>query len=595
MDTNIEDANTEDANQEIPKLKPESQVSHAKPDGLLKWLYNNNPFYVISAVLMLYAVRSGYGDIQIGSINCWVMMSVLTGYTIGLSVIGILIVRWGKVWEDARSILLLLLLLFLGVSVSADDLFVKMESSTGGALLMLGGFLGSVLLTELTLRGIGLRMGLLYRIPLHLFFALFYITPWWLSPELHPRTATELNWTLFAFPLIGGAFLLCLLPAVRRGPQYLANNGSPWKWPLYPWTAFGMITLALALRTFAVCMTFGQSGPIWLQLSSGKRAIAFDTMWGIYFLIPIAFAVLMLMLEASLVTRNKLLTRRVLFSLPVIVCMGFPYSNGIVFRSFYSQVTAAFGSPVWIALILVLGVYSVSWLRKIPGASLGTIGCISALSVIGPKTTSLSSLTEPQLLPLLLVGAILLAMGVIRKQSWVTFTGTVSCLYAGIICLEATPLADWKMTITYISLWTGMLAIGFIYKDGFAVLLRLVGAVMLPLAGLGLFLAPQASEIPWGYRMLAIFGFAVMSFLIANVSRSKLYLYVSFALLTLCGYEAAAIGFRSAQNTLGANTMTALLWSGGTLLIGVLISSHKASWLPKRLIPNWPEGEKVES
>src|SRR5690606_20125594 len=74
-------------------------------------LYNHNPFYVISAVLMLYAVRSLYGELEIGAINCWIMMGVFAGYTALLAGIGVLIVRWGKVWEDARSIFVVVLLL----------------------------------------------------------------------------------------------------------------------------------------------------------------------------------------------------------------------------------------------------------------------------------------------------------------------------------------------------------------------------------------------------------------------------------------------------------------------------------------------------
>src|ERR1700733_5177266 len=93
--------------------------------SLVKYLYTHNPFYAISAVLMLYSLRTAYNTLQGGTNNCWLMTGVLAGYTLVLAAIGVLIVRWGKVWEDARSILLLLLVLFLAVSISADDLFVK--------------------------------------------------------------------------------------------------------------------------------------------------------------------------------------------------------------------------------------------------------------------------------------------------------------------------------------------------------------------------------------------------------------------------------------------------------------------------------------
>ena len=36
----------------------------------VRWLYNHNPFYFISAMLMLFAVRASYGKLEIGLINC---------------------------------------------------------------------------------------------------------------------------------------------------------------------------------------------------------------------------------------------------------------------------------------------------------------------------------------------------------------------------------------------------------------------------------------------------------------------------------------------------------------------------------------------
>ena len=328
----------------------------APPRTLGSLLYNHNPFYVISAVLMLYALRSLYGVLEIGSINCWIMMSVLAGYTALLAGIGVLIVRWGGVWEDARSIFVVVLLLFLAVSVSADDLFVKMESPGGAATLLLLGYLFSAGVTELVLRGSRLGMGRLYRIPLHLMLALFYLAPWLCASLLEENRLTELQWRIFAFPVVAAVLLLTLVPATRLGPAYADDNGSPWRWPLYPWTAFGAITLAVALRTFALCMTFGPTGPIWVRLpassvsASPRLAISFDTMWGPYFLIPLVVAVLILYFEAGLATGNRPLVRRVLTLAPLTLLLAVPWSSGPVHWAFLREVTARLGSPLWLSV-----------------------------------------------------------------------------------------------------------------------------------------------------------------------------------------------------------------------------------------------------
>jgi hypothetical protein len=66
---------------------------------ILTLLYNHTPFYAISTLLMLFAVRNAYGELNIGTIDCWIMMGVLAVYTVLLAIIGVLIVRLGKVWE----------------------------------------------------------------------------------------------------------------------------------------------------------------------------------------------------------------------------------------------------------------------------------------------------------------------------------------------------------------------------------------------------------------------------------------------------------------------------------------------------------------
>ncbi len=202
--------------------------------SLVRWLYTHNPFYAISAALMLYAVRAGYGELQIGSINCWVMMGVLAGYTLLLAGVGVCIVRLGRVWEDARSILLLLLLLFLAVSISADDLFVKATTPGQGTALLACGFLFSVAVSAGVIWGSRIRVGWEYAVPFVLYLALFFAMPWWCSPELHPRATRLLNWTVFLFPQVAALLNLTLLPAVRRGAKGVANNGTPWPWPGVP-------------------------------------------------------------------------------------------------------------------------------------------------------------------------------------------------------------------------------------------------------------------------------------------------------------------------------------------------------------------------
>ena len=385
-----------------------------------KYLYNNNPFYAISAVLMLYAVQVAYGPLKIGMINTWIMMGVLAGYTVVLAVIAVLIVRMGRVWDDARSIMVLLLLLFLAVSLGADDLFVKISSFDGRALLMAGGILFSAVVSEAVFRGVGIRLGIRYRVPFHLMLASFYVAPWWYALKLHPELLDEshslLEWTLILFPAAMAVLFLSLLPAVRGGSSYVAQNGTPWRWPLFPWTAFGVIAAAVSLRSFALCMTFGPKGAIWQNLSGGI-GINFNTIWGPYFLVPLGLAILMLVLETGLVSGNRRLLIGVMGAAPLLFLMSIPFGGGFTFRAFLRNFTDSIGSPVWVTTWLLIGFYGWAWLRRAPRAGVGFVAALAALSVIGPRTLDWPTLVEPQPWPFLLIGALLIVQGARNRSS----------------------------------------------------------------------------------------------------------------------------------------------------------------------------------
>jgi hypothetical protein len=554
---------------------------------VLTWLYNNNPFYALSAVLMLFAVRSAYGELRIGYINCWIMMGVLAVYTAVLATIAVLIVRRGKVWEDARSILLLLLVLFLAVSVSADDLFVKSESPAGSALLLLCGYVFSALVTEIVLRGAQIRLGTAYRLPLHSLLALFYVAPWWCSRHLPPGSLTTLQWSVFLFPVAAAALLLTLLPAIRRGPSYVYNNGTPWTWPLFPWTAFGMIIAAVALRTFALCMTFGPEGPIWNYGPNGGRSISFDTMWGPYFLVPPALAVLTLLLEAGLVTKNERLVRRVLFATPLLLLLAIPVSNGPVFRGFLATFTATLGSPIWLAAWLQLAFFVWARCRRVSGSGNAALATLTLLSLIGPHTLSLRTLTNPQPLPLLAVGLVLSVAAVRERSSWLGTLSAMVLTFAVWLVLPETALPGFRVTVCYHLLWATVIVLGLACHDRFASALRLIGALQMPIASLIAMLAPAAARVPFEWRMAYVLLLTIACITIARTWRSRWYLYAFTAQLAIGGYGVTVLGFRGGVSLLGRAAMTSFAWSLAALLIGVLISAHKADWLPARLFPRW--------
>ena len=131
-----------------------------------RFLYNHNPFYVISAALVFWGLRNSF-DTATDAFNAWPLTLSLACFTVLLVTTAVLIVHWGKVWDDARSILLLVVLMFLGMSVTFDS--VLANSPAVAKWYYLGGLAFAVAIAETALRSLPLRLPALYRAPFYFY------------------------------------------------------------------------------------------------------------------------------------------------------------------------------------------------------------------------------------------------------------------------------------------------------------------------------------------------------------------------------------------------------------------------------------------
>ena len=107
------------------------------------------------------------------------------GYTLLLSLTAFLVIRLGKVWDDARGLLLLIVLMFLGISVTFDGILA--DSPEQAPRYYLFGWFFAAAISELLLRSLGLRLGSLFRVPFHLLLALLFLYPLVLARDSEPR------------------------------------------------------------------------------------------------------------------------------------------------------------------------------------------------------------------------------------------------------------------------------------------------------------------------------------------------------------------------------------------------------------------------
>lgn len=539
--------------------------------GLVRFLYNHNPFYLISAACIIYTLKLAFRPGEVAYIDPWALMSSIGGYTILMAVTGYLIVKLGHVWEDARSIFLVLLLLFLATSVTFDEL-LNLDPSTGRPLIWCG-FSLAVLVTEGLLQGLGIRLRSQFRIPYYLWLALLYFFPLWVSPEVTGLSAAVTSWRLLAFPVSAGLLTLGLLSAVRRGSAYCQSNGTPWTWPLFPWTLFGFMGLATLFRTYALTISF---------LPSDGMQTAFQP----YFLVPFLLAVLLLLLEIGLVENREILLQIVLGMTPGLLWCSSPSTSATgPAAEFLADFSSRLGSPLWLTSLGLVGLYAWAAWREVHFARWYLLGALLLAARVSPATVSLNQLAPAQFWPLLAAVGLELIHGLRRRHPLILLGGCFLASLALSAWLWNSPWFYYRRIVPLHVAVASLLIIGCVFRDQYARILRLTGATVLPaIAALAVILARDSLWLHWGWPL----------YLLSLMATAGFCWYVSRDVAFLCSLAgmliAGCLGGIYAMclwlaRQVGIKVLIPLMVGIGSFVIGAVISVSKGLMTQHALSP----------
>ncbi|MCA9112697.1 MAG: hypothetical protein KDA52_22285, partial [Planctomycetaceae bacterium] len=207
-------------------LSSESPFDHtpeeSRPRLLRRLVGPPNPFYLLSAAFILHSTGLGIGGA--GELPATVIVGIVGGYVLLLSAIAFGIVRLWNVWDDARSILLIVMLLFLEMALAADRPLVE-QTSLGIGLLLVGLTI-TILATEIILHGLRMRLPFAFRGPMYLLWSLLFLYPLVMLIPLANREYDLLPWLSLGFPIACGGGLLTLIPAVRQGQTSVGASGT---------------------------------------------------------------------------------------------------------------------------------------------------------------------------------------------------------------------------------------------------------------------------------------------------------------------------------------------------------------------------------
>ena len=551
----------------IENITKENSKSFFAIPGWMKWIgghvHTHNPFYLISTGFVLFGLQTSFaGNHELA--NGWLLMELLCGYTVLLATVGCFIVRLGNVWEDARMILLVILLLFVALSNSFDR-FVLDEYITGGQMLAVG-FLFVVILTESLFYFLPMRLAWRYRIPMYLQLGLLFAYPVWLAYLSINDYQPEMAWYVFLFPVFCAAALLALFPAAHLAGKGEPPSGTPWRWPWYPWPVFVFLGIGLMLRSYSLSVSFEIAG-------------GFSSAFHFYYLLPPLLVGVLLIVEACVVTGKRETANSLLLVPMCMLPLALPGTVHNSAQMFMSELLYnSIGEPGRLYVAALVLFYAYTWFRRLPSGEFMMILSLALLSVMGPGTRNIGSMQYPIWQPL--AAAILLELGLgLRYRSSLRILGCTLAALWGVHYFgqEVLPNHHFSVYLTFVGL-SMVLLTGMLCRDWLAKWIRKQTPIIL-MGGSLLTAALVIWQVPLLGRLIMLTILIVIAFVTWRRERDVLHLLslmVSAASISLLLIDPV---HQLAKDSILEKGLYWLLAGLLMLAAGVLISLQKGGML----------------
>lgn len=541
-----------------------------------KFLATHNPCYVISALLTLYGLHISFSD-NIDPTRGWLQLQLFIGYMALLALTGVLVVRFGQVWEDARMLFLLLLLLMVALSVSFDR--VCLDNEYLGFQFLSIGLVASLTLCEVLLRILNVKLPWRYRGVLYAQLTLLFAYPAWLGHLSLTDQLTPLAWWTLSFPTLVAISILMLVPAARSGANRVRGNGTPWSWPLYPWTLFVMLGIGMAIRSVSLTFSFDPTK----GFTSGFQG---------YFLIPTLLAALLVLAEASVRRGDgRSWWRLVLAPLPLLALALPGVPKSFAQQRYLELLQEAVGSPVQVTAILLLVYFAYLLARGVRNAEWGLLASLGVLSVVDRHTLDLNTLSEIQITPAAL-GLLLLTLSALVRRSTARLSlATFGSMTALSYAFSETQFVAFQGYLPIHLTALLLMLNGFVFSDPLGQWIRRNVAMLLAVSVILSILAYRFVFPDYLTAWHALYALCCGGIVwLAWRSNKRLKDFLS---MWLCGSIA---GCHLAESYLRANPILTylpgrdwILWGTGFLLLGLLVSFAKGGQLRRwyRTIQQW--------
>jgi hypothetical protein len=560
-------------------ISPTSPLKRKRPPDvrddvqrLMRWLYTNNPFYAISAALVFVGLWRSF-EVGGSAPRSGSLALGLASYTLLLAATAWFLIRFGDLWQDVRTLLVLVVLMLLGLSVSLDRALV--ENPEWGIPASVVALVFALGLSESLLRGIRLRLPLGFRLPYYAILALFFLYPVAISHWADEPNCSIVKWGMFGFSPLAGVVFLTLWPATRRGAEYVSDNGSPWQWPWYPWVLFGTLAMGICLRSYYLCISF--------HAVEGSR-----TIFGLYFLVPFLWSIAYLLLEIGITSRRvETQVAALLLCLgliPMALTASPHQADDLGFLTLFHDTLHA--SPFFLTLLAVTAFHLIAILRRVSEASLGLAAAVVAYSLCGPDTFNSSTTWGPYGLPILLLGLLFFIAAIRKRSAGDCLAGAWCVVFMLWIDYRESSFAAHRGAIPLHLLLVCVLGVGAVFRDAIGKMIQKLGAVGILLFALVAALCPPQllGDPPQWLQTTYPLSVAALAIAYGFANKSPWYYATAVgsagAWLAVPGWNL----FLSARRSLAG--MDYIIWGTVSFLVALLVSLAKMRFF-HRICERW--------
>jgi hypothetical protein len=247
------------------------------------------------------------------------------------------------------------------------------------------------------------------------------------------------------------------------------------------------------------------------------------------------------------------------------------------YRTFLTALVDSAGSPVYFTVLGLVLFYAYGWLRGMKRSEWGLVAMLLLACLAGRRTVSLATLSVAQWWPLAALGAVQLWLGVVRRNSARCFGAALCLIAASSIALKETAFVAWSGAIPLHLALASTLAIGLVFHDPFAVIVRRLGAVALPLFCIVAAGTPAAAAVSPMMRIAYLGALTMIAVACWRLAGDRWYL-VAGCINAGSGMLASVTTLQGAwSRSVGSRGFQPLVWGAACFALATLISAMKGS------------------